>query len=86
VRPGDQAEDAILGFVRERFAPSVGRTRIDSDTPLFSTSLVDSFGVLELIAFVEQTFHVGIELSTHQIEDFDTVRKMAALVRRLPPT
>jgi len=79
-------EETILSFVRTQFDRSSGATRIAPDTPLFSSGMVDSFGVLELIAFLEQSFHVEIDLSAHDLEDFDTVRKIGGVVQRLLPT
>jgi len=86
VRPVGVEDRAILDFVRQHFAAALGTTRLDADTPLFSSGLVDSFGVLELIAFIEETFQVRIELSAHPIEDFDTVDTIVRLIQRLPQT
>jgi acyl carrier protein len=83
---GDGMESEILDFVRGHFAAAVGKTPFRPDTRLFSTGIVDSFGVLELIAFVERAFGVDIDLSAHALEDFDTASKIAALVRRLQST
>jgi len=79
-------EAAVLEFVRAQFGRSIGRAAIGPESPLFSTGVVDSFGVLELIAFVERSYGVEIDLSAHAIEDFDTAAKIAALVRRLQST
>jgi acyl carrier protein len=87
VQPGrDQIEEAVLGFVRAQFGRSLGRAPFDHESPLFSTGVIDSFGVLELIAFVERTYGVDIDLSAHALEEFDTAAKVAALVRRLQTT
>ncbi len=69
-------EDRIRQFVEKKFrARAVG-----DETPLFSSGLVDSFGVLELIAFLEDEFKIDIDTNTHEIRDFDTIRKVASLV------
>jgi acyl carrier protein len=73
-------EDAILRFVRDHFKASIGVRTIDPTTPLFTTGIVDSFGVLELIAFLEDSFGVAIDPTQHELGDFDTVEKIAALV------
>ena len=61
----------------------VGR-HVTADTPLFSTGIIDSFGVLELIAFLEETFGVDIDPGRHELTEFDTIDKIVALVRALP--
>jgi acyl carrier protein len=76
-------EDTILEFLRTRFRASIGRTAIDRDTHLFSTGVVDSFGVLELISFLEQQFGVEIDPARHEIDEFDSVARIAALVSAL---
>ena len=43
---------AMLVWLNEEVAPK--GVRVDADTPLFATRLLDSLKVLELIAFTEQ--------------------------------
>ena len=77
-------EDAILRFVRDQFKAAIGTAAIGPATPLFSRGIIDSFGVLELIAFLEDTFGVEIDPARHELVDFDTAEKIAALVGALP--
>jgi acyl carrier protein len=42
--------------------------------------------VLELIAFLEETFGVDIDPGRHELTDFDTVGKIATLVATLRST
>jgi acyl carrier protein len=73
--------DAVAGFIRSRFHASLGGRVLKNDDPLFSTGVVDSFGVLELIAFLEDTFRITIDTSRHELREFDTVNGIVALVR-----
>jgi acyl carrier protein len=52
------------------------------DDKLFSSGAVDSFGVLELIVFLEDTFGLTIDPSQHDLLEFDSVRQIVALVER----
>ena len=79
------SEAQILAFLEDRFRAALAGRRVDPDTPLFSTGIVDSFGVLELIAFLEETFGVDIDPGRHDLADFDTVAKAATLVATLRP-
>jgi acyl carrier protein len=72
--------ERILAFLDDRFRASLAGRRLEADTPLFSSGIVDSFGVLELIAFLEEAFGVEIDPGRHELTDFDTVSKIAALV------
>lgn len=71
--------NAIGDFVRARLlrpgAPAPGE-----DDPLFSNGRIDSFGVLELIAFLEERYGIVIDTAKHHIMDFDTLRKVARIV------
>ena len=73
-------DDRIRTFIETKFRPQRGGRAFDDDTPLFSSGIVDSFGVLELIAFLEQDFSIDIDVNKFELRDFDTVRKVAGLV------
>jgi acyl carrier protein len=38
-----------------------GKKAIDDNEPLFSTGLIDSFGMLDLLFFIREEFRVNIE-------------------------
>jgi acyl carrier protein len=78
--------DKIREFVETKFRPRRGAQAFDDDTPLFSSGIVDSFGVLELIAFLEDTFAIEIDTNEHELRDFDTVRTIAGLVASVSGT
>ena len=84
IHRGSGVEESILEFIRTRFHAALGRSALDRDTRLFSTGIVDSFGVLELIAFLEERFNVEIDPARHELQEFDTVAKIVSLVTRLP--
>ena len=73
-------EAAICAFVHERFRVAVGSRRLSAESPLFSSGVIDSFGLLELIAFLEDAFAIDIDVNRFEVRDFDTVRKVASLV------
>jgi acyl carrier protein len=74
--------DAVSEFVRTRFRTRI-RGELRPDNSLFSSGVVDSFGVLELIAFLEDTFHVSIDPARHELAEFDTINKIIELVGRI---
>ena len=76
-------QEQILEFLRGSFRASLGARPLTADTPLFSSSIVDSFGVLELITYLEQAFGVDIDPARHELSEFDTVHKIVALVDKL---
>lgn len=71
--------DMVAGFLRKRFQTTL-RGELGFDDPLFSSGVVDSFGVLEIIAFLEDSFRITIDPAKHDLAEFDTVNKMVTLV------
>jgi len=75
--------EIIRQFVHKTFARQVLLQPITDDSPLFSNGIIDSFGVLELIAFLEETFKVNIDTSQHELSEFDTIAKIDYLITQL---
>ena len=75
-------EETVLAFVKSRFHAALRDGQLGPDDPLFSSGIVDSFGVLELIAFLEDTFHISIDTARHELSEFDSVTRIVALVGR----
>lgn len=50
------------------------------DQPLLSSGLVDSFSVVDISIFVEDTIGVHIDDSELNAETFDTLEELAALI------
>ncbi|HUG63468.1 MAG TPA: phosphopantetheine-binding protein [Methylomirabilota bacterium] len=79
--PAEQnAMEAITDFVRATL-PRIPADTIDSRTPLIANGL-DSLAVLELITFLSETFGVEIEDGDFDVENFETVGNLVALVER----
>jgi len=75
-------QETVTTFVKTRFHASLRGGQLGVDEPLFSSGIVDSFGVLELIAFLEDTFHISIDTAQHELMEFDSVNQIVALVER----
>jgi acyl carrier protein len=75
--------ETVAAFVRTRFRASLAGRELALDQPLLSSGIVDSFGVLELIAFLEDTFGVTIAASRLDMTELETVHCIVALVERL---
>ncbi len=52
------------------------------DTPLFSSGLLDSASMVELMVFVEQETGLNISPGDVTLENFDTVARITAFVAR----
>lgn len=67
----------MLAWLNDEVAPR--GVRVDADTPLFATRLLDSLKVLELIAFTEQAIGRAIPDSHIRMDNFQTVARIAAV-------
>lgn len=76
-----EIEAQIRRYVLENFLFTTDESRLDSQASFLETGVIDSTGVLELVAFVEETF--GIEVEDEEIlpEHFDAVVKLVAFVK-----
>lgn len=77
------AQQQIAQFLSGRFRAAIRRGELGFDDPLISSGIVDSFGVLEVIAFLEDTFGVVIDPTRHELTEFETVNGIAALLDRV---
>ena len=77
--------ERVREFIEKRFRKELAGRAVTPDTPLFSDGIVDSFGVLELIAFLEDAFSIDIDTGRHDIADFDSITKISAIVTAARP-
>ncbi len=55
-------------------------TKIENDTPLL-TGMIDSFGMMQLVTFLEEEFGIEIDPQDMTPEHFGTVDDIVTLVR-----
>lgn len=54
---------------------------IEADEPLLSSGLVDSFHIMDLALFVEDTYGVALENTELNAQTFDSLTGLAELIR-----
>lgn len=74
-------ESQIKEFILKNLYFAEGNTLNDDDSFL-ETGVVDSTGVMELVAFVQAEFGVTVEPQEIVVENFDSIRKVARFIRR----
>ena len=75
--------ETIAGWLQARFRATLRGSALAFDAPLISSGVIDSFGVLEVIAFLEDTFGITIDPNHHELTEFETVDRIAALVGKV---
>jgi acyl carrier protein len=78
-----QMSDAIIPGIEQYVATKILKQpnrRIGPDEPLISSGLIDSFSLMDLALFVEDTYGVRIEDTELNADTFDTLNQLAALI------
>ena len=74
-------KDAILDYVKEEYLEEDDDMEITYDTPLITGGIVDSFSMVSLKVFLENTYNVQIPDSKATPEAFDSVNKIVELLK-----
>ena len=72
-------KDIIRKFIIKRFLHGEGS--IEDGESLFGSGIVDSLKLLELIAFVEKTFDISVNMSEVTVENFDSLDNISELIK-----
>ncbi len=76
----DVTIDALEQYIASKILKQPGR-RIEPDAPLLSSGVIDSFSLVDLALFVEDTFGVRIEDTELNAQTFDNLNQLAALIQ-----
>jgi acyl carrier protein len=76
-----EIEKKIRSFIVTQLYYADDNPITDEDSFL-ETGVVDSMGVMELVAFVQSDFGVEVQQSEIVVENFDSIRKLADFIRR----
>jgi len=76
-----QIEERIRRFIFQNLYFAENNSLRDEDSFL-ETGVIDSMGVMELVAFVQAEFGVTVAQKEVVVENFDSVRKLANFLRR----
>jgi acyl carrier protein len=74
----------IKDFVIAEFAPDVRADELDTDLDLLKAGIIDSLGLLKLIAWIEDRFEVAVEDTALDPDNFRTVEAIESFVATAP--
>jgi acyl carrier protein len=77
--------DRTRAWVRENFLYMRPEWPLDDDAPLLRGGVVDSVGVIELVAFLEEAFHVSIPEADITEEHLGTLAAIGHYVAERAP-
>jgi acyl carrier protein len=75
--------DEILSSVERFIATQILKQpnrKLTADEPLISSGLIDSFSLMDLALYVEDTFGVRIEDTELNADTFDNLNQLSALI------
>lgn len=72
----------VKQFIIEEFLPDSDASQLDDDLDLIAAGIIDSLGVLKLIAAIEDGLKVSIEPEEMDPQHYSSVRAIEALIRR----
>lgn len=72
--------DAIVSFVLDSFPSDYTQATLPRDQSLVELGVVDSYGVVELVVYLEETWSIAIDDSEITRETMGSIEKMATLV------
>ena len=72
----------IKQFILEEFLPDVGPDELSADHDLLADGVIDSLGLLKLIAWVEDRFALAVDDTALDPDNFRSVAAIDAFVTR----
>lgn len=75
-------KDAIRQFILKKYLPGESADNLRDETALRTTGILDSLATIGVVNFIEKEFGVEIEAHETDVDTFDTIHDMAALVER----
>jgi acyl carrier protein len=77
-----EIKSAIRQFIAENVLLGVHQTTIGDATPLITGGLIDSIGMIGLVAFLEASFHVVFMPKEINARNLDTLEQIDELIRK----
>ena len=72
------SKDELLQFMENKLG--VDTSHVDADTPLFSSGIIDSTGMVELIVFVESAAEVKFSPDDITLDNLDSIGRILNFV------
>lgn len=74
--------DRIRQFIAAELLSNTDSTGLGDTDALIESGIIDSYGIMSVISFIEKDF--GIQLESHELmpENFENIRAIAGLVDR----
>lgn len=78
----DPYTDKIKEFIMTEVNPELNLQQLDDDEPLIDSGIVDSLGVLRILAFLDESFGIDLAGDEIKLEQFRSVRSIRQLIEK----
>lgn len=78
----DQITEEIRQYILTEFLPGEKASNLHDDTPLRTSGIIDSIGLLRLIDFIERRYSIQVEAYEAGVENFDQIQDIASFIRK----
>lgn len=75
-------DEVVQQFIVDEFMPDVPVSELDVDMDLIENGVIDSLGLLKVIAWIESRFEVSVDAMEMVPENFSSVRAISAFLDR----
>ena len=75
-------ENQIREFIKENFLFGGDDSHLKADDSFLDNGIIDSTGVLELVAFVEQNFNIEVNDEELLPENLDSIRNLTLFINQ----
>ena len=73
--------DKVRQFIKENFY-AASSSDLTDDASLLDLGIVDSTGILEVVAFIEEAFEITVDDAEMLPENLDSIQNIVAFVER----
>jgi acyl carrier protein len=78
-------KEELRQYILKNFLPGEKPSNLHDDTPLRTSGIVDSVGMLQMVSFVEERFGIEVEAYEASVENFDRIEDIAAFINSKRP-
>jgi len=72
--------ELVQNFIVENFLFG-DQNRLKPDTSFLESGIVDSTGILELVTYIEETYHISVHDDELVPENLDSIQKVANFIQ-----
>ena len=74
---------AVKQFIRRELAPDTSEADLGDDVSLLDSGILDSFGIMTLLTFIETKFQVRIPADQIEPANFESVGAISRLINQI---